>query len=250
MHTIPTVRRADLAQAASRRRSAPRVAAAVAAGALLCALASGAAFAAMYKWVDDKGVVHYSDQIPPEAVNKGSTQINKEGYTVKKVDPANPEQVRAREQEAAQKRAAASREKADEEVERRRDRAVLDSYTTEADIDLAKSRSVKTLQAALQSAQSYSAQLTKRKSELLARKESFAGKPVPADVERELAANAAELGRQSALIKQKQAQLEEVVAKYDADKERWQALKGGTQSAAAPATATTPAAPAAAARKK
>ncbi len=250
MHRIPTVRRVDTAQAASRARSAPRVAAAMAAGALVCALASGAALAAMYKWVDDKGVVHYSDQIPPEAVNKGSTQINKEGYTVKKVDPVTPEQVKAREQEAAQKRAAASREKADEEVERRRDRAVLDSYTTEADIDLAKSRSVKTLQSALQSAQAYSAQLTKRKSELLARKETFAGKPVPADIERELAANDAELARQSALITQKQAQLQEVVAKYDADKERWHALNGGTETAAAPAAAASAPAAAGAAKKK
>lgn len=209
--------------------------------ALVCALAAGSAAAAMYKWVDDKGVVHYSDQIPPEAVNKGSTQINKQGYTVKQTEPADAQKAKAREQDAARQREALAKEKAEDDAERRRDRAVLDSYTTEADIDLAKSRSIKTLQAALQSAQSYSAQLTKRKSELIARKESLAGKPVPADIERELGNVDAELVRQSALIAQKQVQLQEVVARYDADKERWRALKGGDAGAAA--TAAAPAVP-------
>jgi hypothetical protein len=34
--------------------------------------------AATYKWVDDKGVVHYTDKMPPEAVNKGSIELNKQ----------------------------------------------------------------------------------------------------------------------------------------------------------------------------
>ena len=38
--------------------------------ALAIALVPRAARAATYKWVDEKGVVHYTDKIPPEAVNK------------------------------------------------------------------------------------------------------------------------------------------------------------------------------------
>jgi hypothetical protein len=231
-------------KALARIAPATRVAAVVAA--IVCAGVAGTALAAMYKWVDDKGVVHYSDQIPPEAINKGNTQINKQGYTVKQTDPVDAQKAKAKEQEAARQREAAAKDKADDAAERRRDRAVLDSYTTESDIDLAKSRSMKTLQSALQSAQSYSAQLNRRKSELLARKEALAGKPVPADIDRELTNIDAELGRQAALIAQKQGQLQEVVARYDADKERWRALKG---DAGAPTAAAAPAAVPAANKK-
>jgi len=216
---------------------------------------AGAALAAMYKWVDDKGVVHYTDTVPPDAVNKGSVQISPQGIPIKKVDPAiTPDQRKAREaeQERQQER---QREAAKQQTEtERRDRALLDSYTTENDIELAKSRAVKTLQAALQSAQAYSAQLTKRKVAILERKAALGGKPAPADLERELASIDAELGRQSDIVAQKNRQLVEVAARYDADKERWQALKGasnatrpppgqGVATAPNPAPAPTPAQP-------
>ncbi len=77
---------------------------------------------------------------------------------------------------------------------------------------------------------------------------------MPADLERELAAVDAELGRQSDIIAQKNRQLVEVAARYDADKERWQALKGadaaprpppgqGLATAPGPAPASAPAQP-------
>ena len=204
---------------------------------------AGAAQAAMYKWVDDKGVVHYTDTVPPDAVNKGSVQISPQGVPMKKVDPAiTPEQRKAREAEQERQRDAAKQQA----ETARRDRALLDSYTTENDIDLAKSRAVKTLQTAVQSAQSYSTQLTKRKAALLERKAALGAKPVPADLERELATVDAELRRQSDIIAQKNRQLVEVAARYDADKERWQALKGASDATRPPpaqgmATAPNPA---------
>ena len=202
---------------------------------------SGAALAAMYKWVDDKGVVHYTDQVPVDAVNKGNVQLNPQGVPIKKVDPAiTPEQRKATEAEQERQREAAKQQA----EAARRDRALLDSYTTESDIDLAKSRALKTLQAALESAQGYSTQLTKRKAGLAERKATYAGKPVPADIEREMAAIDAELARQSDIIAQKNEQLVEVAAKYDADKARWQALKNGEAPMPPPAqgmaTAATP----------
>ena len=231
------------ATATARARPARHPARWPLAAALLLALAlgaPGAARAALYKWVDDKGVVHYSDTVPPEAVNKGSVQLSPQGIPVKKVDPAiSPEQRKAREAEQERQRDAARQQS----ETARRDRALLDSYTTGNDIDLAKSRATKTLQAALQSAQAYSTQLTKRKVALLERKAALGGKPVPADIERELAAVDAELARQSDIIAQKNRQLVEVAARYDADKERWQALKGtdaANRPAPGPGVATAP----------
>src|ERR1700689_3407446 len=54
--------------------------------ALLCACAWGTACRAenpaAYKWVDDQGVVHYGDTIPPQYAQKESTLLNKEGVQV------------------------------------------------------------------------------------------------------------------------------------------------------------------------
>jgi len=226
-----------------RRSPARRAANALLLAFVAVALAPVAAHAALYKWVDDKGVVHYTDQVPPEAVNKGNVQLSPQGVPIRKVDPAiAPEQRKARET-ARQQEDAARRETAKQQEETtRRDRALLDSYTTESDIDLAKSRALRTIQAALDSAQGYSAQLAKRRAALTEKKPAAAGQPGSADLEREVSVIDAEIARQRDVIVQKNKQLIAVAARYDGDKERWQALKGTPQAAnGAPAAGSAPA---------
>ena len=78
--------------------------------------------------------------MPPDAVNKGNVELNKQGIAIKKTEPAiTPEQSKAPEAEEERQR-----EEAKLQAETaRRDRALLDSYTTESDIDLAKSLAVR-----------------------------------------------------------------------------------------------------------
>jgi hypothetical protein len=193
------------------------------------------AHAATYKWVDDKGVVHYTDKIPTEAVNKGSTVLDKQARPVKKIDPAaTPEQVRAREAEEENRRLTA---KANEEIARR-DRALVSSYTTESEIDLARSRALGTIDAQIESSLAYTQQLTKRREELEKQKVKFAGKPMPAALEREFEGNDSELEKTAALLEQKRRERVVVVVRYDSDKLRWRELKSiSDANAAAAATA-------------
>src|SRR5437868_14098297 len=52
---------------------------------------------ATYKWVDDKGIVHYSDKMPPDAVNGAHVELDRQGRQLTKVDRAlTPEALRAR----------------------------------------------------------------------------------------------------------------------------------------------------------
>ena len=198
--------------------------AAAAATAIALALAAGHATAATYKWVDEKGVTHYTDKMPPEAVNKSNVELNREGIPVKKTAPAvTPEQVKAREAEAERARQGAQQEQA----QARKDRALLDSYTTEADIDLARNRSLTIIENTLQSAEASRVRLVKRRDELLASKQSLAGKPVPPNLERDLATAETDLARQDDFIARKKQEQVAVAARYDSDKLRWQALKSG-----------------------
>jgi hypothetical protein len=211
---------------------------------------AGEARAAMYKWVDEKGVVHYTDKMPPEAVDNASVELNKQGIPIKKTDKAlTPEQRQALEQEAERKREAA---RAQEEIARR-DRALVASYTSEAEIDLARNRSLQTINNVILSAQAFSSQLNKRKVDVEARKAESQGKPVVAVLDRELESIDLELARQADVIAQKQRETTAIIAKYDADKQRWRELvaaKAATKSAAAANAGGTAVVPAEGAAKK
>ena len=211
------------------------------AGAIGVALVGGAD-AATYKWVDEKGVTHYTDKLPPDAVNKANTELNKQGVPVKKIDAATPpEQRKAREAEAEKQKELAKQTAREQTDIARKDRALLDSYTTEADIELARNRTLKTIDQALQSAEAYSARLAKRRTELLAQKAALGTKPAPPVLERDLANTEAELGRQQEFIARKKQEQVAAAARYDADKQRWAELKASparAEAAKADAVAT------------
>ena len=192
----------------------------VVAAALLWAVA-GAARAATYKWVDDKGEVHYSDKMPPDAVGKANVELNKQGIAVKKTDAApTPEQLRAKAQEEERQRVLA---KQNEEMARR-DRALVASYTSEAEIDLARKRAVQTIDNVIQSSQAFIEQLNKRKAEAEAKRNDAKTTSIGAALDRELEGIDAELARQDELIGQKKREMTAVAARYDADKQRWREL--------------------------
>src|SRR2546430_14534960 len=82
------------------------------------------AHAVTYKWVDDKGIVHYSDKIPADAVNRGHVELDKQGVHLKKTDAAlSPEEARVRAADSERQR----QEAKEREVLARRGRALLAS---------------------------------------------------------------------------------------------------------------------------
>ena len=190
--------------------------------------------ATTYKWVDDQGKVHYTDKIPPEAINKGSVELNKQGVPIKKTDPAlTPEQRQAREAEEERVRQAA---KIREEIQRK-DRALLQSYTTEGEIELSKKRALGTIDGQIQSAQAYMVTLNKRKQEIETRAAAPGKSPQPQGTEREIASVNEELEKQADLIAAKRKEIAVVTARYDADKQRWRELRQVAEAEAEAANA-------------
>ena len=61
-----------------------------------------------YRWIDEQGVVHYGDSIPPQYAQKERTVLNNHGVEVRKLDAQKtPEQL------AAEARAAGGRPQAE-----------------------------------------------------------------------------------------------------------------------------------------
>jgi len=121
------------------------------------------------------------------------------------------------------------------EAARERARAAL--AAREGEIDLARNRTLRTINDVVQSAQAYSEQLNKRKSAIEAKKKvEFPDKPAPPALERELENIDAELARQVDLIALKKRETAAINARYDTDKQRWRELiaaKGGEPAVAA-----------------
>src|SRR5207237_1157837 len=81
---------------------------------LFLALAYAAArdaHGATYKWVDEKGIIHYSDKMPPDAVNRAHVEFDRQGLQVKKVDPAlTPDELRAKAADAERQKQEAKKQ--------------------------------------------------------------------------------------------------------------------------------------------
>jgi len=202
----------------------------------LLAFAAAPAGAATYKWTDEDGKVHYSDKAPPEAP-KGATVLDKQARPVKKIDaPLTAEQLKAKADEEERQKASAKAK----DDQAKKDHALMASYTSENEIDLARNRAVSTLEAQIKSAQSFIDTLTREQKALAAKKQTYAGKPLPIELERESASVDAELSQQNILIRQKQEELESVAARYDAIKQRWREILADKERAAAAERAPKP----------
>ena len=194
-------------------------------GACLIVLASHA-HATLYKWSDERGVVHYSDKMPAEAVNRASYELNRQGLTVRKTEQARPvaQRVVPKTENDEQRLRQAERDRL---LAARRDRALVESYASESEIDLAKSRAVATIDGQVQSAEAYIAQMQKRRDELESKKSTFAPRPVPGALVREIETIDDEIGRQNDFVAAKKKEAASVAARYDADKQRFRELRSG-----------------------
>ena len=91
--------------------------------------------AKMYKWEDENGQVHFGDKIPTRYLVKEHDEMNEQGVVVKHKDAAKtPKQkAEARHLESERKKAALV-----EKRKKQRDRVLLDTYTTERDLIVAR----------------------------------------------------------------------------------------------------------------
>jgi len=195
------------------------------------------AHGALYKWSDDRGVVHYSDKMPADAVNRASAELSRQGLTVRKTEQASPVAQRALPRNDNEEQLARQAERA-RVLAARRDRALIESYTSESEIDLAKKRSLATIDGQVQSAQAFIGQMQKRRAELDAKQSTFAPRPVPGDIKREIENIDAEIVRQTNFIVAKQNEAATVAARYESDKQRFRELRSGDASSGVVASTT------------
>ncbi len=100
---------------------------------LLCTAFS--AQAKMYKWTDEEGQVHFGDKIPPRYLVKEHAELNEQGIKVKHRPAAKTPEEKAA---ANRLKREQKKEALIEKKKRQRDRVLLDTYTTERDLTVAR----------------------------------------------------------------------------------------------------------------
>lgn len=113
----------------------------------------------VYRWVDEKGIVHYGDRIPPQYAQQDTTVLNREGVVVNRV--AAPK--------TAAELAQAARAQAQELAQKQRDNFLLTTYTSVKDIEQLRDERLEQLKGQRAAAEQYIASLHERLLALQAR---------------------------------------------------------------------------------
>ena len=118
---------------------------------------------ATYRWVDEQGVVHYGDSIPPQYAQQAATVINKQGMTVGHVDAPRTEAQLAQQAAAAAQAA----------QQKQHDAFLLATYTSPRDIESLRDERLTQLRGQQAATQKYIDTLSERLSALTARAQNF-----------------------------------------------------------------------------
>jgi hypothetical protein len=113
----------------------------------------------LYKWTDRDGVVHYGDKIPPEYANLDRNVLNDQGVSV---GFEEGEITAAERAVIAEREAKAEAEQQARAEVARRDRMLLETYLTVADIEDLRDRRLELLESQIKVTELYLNNLRKR----------------------------------------------------------------------------------------
>jgi hypothetical protein len=198
---------------------------------LLCAVAGSASAAdsnkgVAYKWVDENGVTHYGDHIPPQYSKKESSILNSQGVEIRRNDAQkSPEQLaeEARQQELMIR-------------QKQHDAFLLTTYTSVKDIESLRDERLAQLNGQRRAAETYIEGLNSRLRALQTRvmmfkpyNESANARRMPDDLAEDLVRALNEMRTQKMALTSKGAEETALRAQFQADIERFKELRANTR---------------------
>lgn len=177
---------------------------------------------ASYRWVDEKGVVHYGDHVPPEASRRERQVLNSQGVVVERLEAEKtPEQLA----EDERRRAALARQ-------RQHDQFLLTTYTSVGDIEALRDLRLDQLQSQVRGAELYIESLESRLRVLQARSLNFKpyserpdARRMPDDLAEEIVRALNESRSQRRLLEAKRIEQGTLREQFQADIDRYRELK-------------------------
>lgn len=188
-----------------------------------------------YRCVTKAGRKYYGSTIPAQCNGELVEALSAQGTLLFRIEPPlTPEQRAAKEaeeQKAAEAEAAKRDAQRAAELQARRDRALLQTYTDEADIERVRRRALASNHEAAAQVQVRIAQLKRRQEQLAKEGEKYQdpGK-APHRYQQDVKAVAYDLSLQEQLLQSRQREAAEINARYDEEKRKYRLLTGGAKS--------------------
>ena len=174
-----------------------------------------------YRWVDEQGVVHYGDNIPPQYASQDRTILNSQGVEVGHLDRA-----KTPEEEAAATRAREALMK-----QKQHDAFLVSTYTSVKDIEALRDARLEQLKTQRTAAEQYVESLRVRLATLQSRALEYSpyterkdGWRMPDDLAENLVRTVNELRVQSSALAAKGAEEATLRQQFQADIERYREL--------------------------
>ncbi|MHB1115942.1 DUF4124 domain-containing protein [Sideroxydans sp.] len=171
--------------------------------------------AKLYKWVDENGTTHYGETIPPKYANRNAQTFEK---------------GRVQERESTRESANVQRKMlSDEEVQaERHDNALINTYSSDKEIDLARDRNLQQVEARISSYTTLLKSANENLVSLQQEQERIAkqNRKTPKSLEEDLENAKLRIEQFQADLDTNKAELEAVKARCAKDKARYRELKG------------------------
>ena len=162
--------------------------------ALLLGLTQVSAQQTLYRWVDEDGLVHYGDHVPPVYANQDREILNGHGVAVRRVEGAATDEERA---ERARLTALDEAEAAAAQARLRHDRVLLDTYLSVEEIERLRDQRLELLEAQVLVTEQYLTNLTQRLIQLqqnASRFKPYSQEPNARDIPENLALDITQTG--------------------------------------------------------
>jgi len=186
------------------------------------------AYAGLNKWVDEKGQIHYGDRVPSKYLSKEHSQLNEQGVTLRtskalKTDKELSAEENARRLKAAEdkKRLIIARKQA------LRDRVLLDTFTTENDLSLARDARIDAIDSQISLAETLIKNDEKKLSNVKIRIETIekSGRTAPENLHKQIISVGRHIQNNYAFIEDKTNERDEIIKTFKQDVNRFRQLK-------------------------
>ena len=177
-----------------------------------------------YRCVSKDGKTYYSSTLPQQCIGQPVQQLSTSGMIIRRISPEGDEKERlAKEAEAKKKR----EDEASAREASRRNSALLATYTSEQDIDEARSRALVDNEKAIKEVELRIEAIKKRQASYGKELEFYKdnNKP-PARLQDDIRDAEIDLQAQENLLAVKKKDADTINAKYDQDKQRYLELTG------------------------
>ena len=180
----------------------------------------------IYRCVDGKGKTYVTQTPPPECLGKSTQELSSQGRVIRENLVLSPEQQAA--MDAEKKRKEEQEQQAREE--RRKNAALLNTYSSEKDLEDARTRALKQAEEAIKQTEKRIVEAEKRRNDFEREKEFYAKKGAPAKLQQDIQNAEMELKNQHQLLDSKKKEIGTINTRYDEDKRRYLELTKAAKS--------------------